>query len=60
MREASWSLSVELEGKSPPPTASTSITWLHSWPGIDMGMVCGLLTAQIASKQTTEPLPDNT
>ncbi len=39
---------------------NSPVTWLHSWLGIDMDIVCELVTGEIAGKQTTESLPDNT
>lgn len=39
---------------------NSPVTRLHSWLAIDMDIVCELVTGEIAGKQTTESLPDNT
>lgn len=39
---------------------NSPVTRLHSWLGIEMDIACELVTREIAGKQTTESLPDNT
>lgn len=39
---------------------NSPVTWLHSRHGIHMDIDCKLVTREIAGKQTTESLPDNT
>lgn len=39
---------------------NSTVRWLHSWLGIDMDVVCLLVTEEIDSKQTAESLDDNT